>query len=168
LLEIGLNALASGHNVTIDELIESREALEVPAARLAALRRDDDHLERLKRSLQIRQHDASVDARYAFHQIILDASGNQLLAALARPVQVVLLGSFSRQRSMAELWDMVHDDHTEIDSAIRDGDAERAANGMKNHLEHLLATYQPSPKRTRVTRERSVTKSRPPRRNPGP
>src|SRR4029078_10952466 len=43
-LRSGIGLLATADDLTLEELLETRELLEVPAARLAARRRSEDHL----------------------------------------------------------------------------------------------------------------------------
>ncbi|EHN12445.1 Transcriptional regulator GntR family [Patulibacter medicamentivorans] len=71
------------------EVYEVREALESQAARLAALRRTDDDLDRIDRTLQIRERTRAagevepfVDADLAFHAAVVDAAHNVLLSEM--------------------------------------------------------------------------------------
>ncbi|WP_350349415.1 FCD domain-containing protein [Agromyces sp. G08B096] len=73
----------------VEEVLEVREAIEVQAARLAARRRDDDDLARLRDALEARaaavvdgDDTAYVDADLAVHHGIVLAAHNDLLAAL--------------------------------------------------------------------------------------
>ena len=50
-LRSGLGRLAHAEHVTLEELLEARELLEVPAARLAARRRGEEDVERLRESI---------------------------------------------------------------------------------------------------------------------
>jgi len=49
-LRSGIGLLASVDDVTLDELLEARELLEIPAARAAAGRRDEEHLAAMRDS----------------------------------------------------------------------------------------------------------------------
>ena len=50
-LHSSLNLLTESQHVSLEELLEAREALEVPAARLAAQRRREADVERLKAAI---------------------------------------------------------------------------------------------------------------------
>jgi GntR family transcriptional repressor for pyruvate dehydrogenase complex len=50
-LETSIGLLSGSHEITADELLEARDLLEVPAARLAALRRTDEHLEAMRQAI---------------------------------------------------------------------------------------------------------------------
>ena len=98
-LHSSINLLTAAHHVTVEELLEARELLEVPAARLAAERRANDDVTRLRQCI----HDSgpTVDAAVElahntdFHAIVLATSGNTLLAIAAQPVFNVLMSGFS-------------------------------------------------------------------------
>ena len=70
------------------EIYPVRAALEAVAARTAASRIDDETLARLEKHVGAMReaaakgdHRAHVDADYAFHQAIIKASGNRMLAS---------------------------------------------------------------------------------------
>jgi len=70
----------------VDEVFEVREALEVQAARLAALRITDEQVEELRELLRGRYEAETPSARLQsdirFHQAIVAASGNPLITEL--------------------------------------------------------------------------------------
>ena len=131
--------------VSVDEILEARELFEVPAARLAALRRDEDQLRRLTATLA---SGADVDlapdfeGHKDFHVAVMEASGNRLLEVIARPVFSVLRTRFMRDKASPEFWAAVVGDHQEIHDAIAAGDAEAAARLMRSHLERLRSMYE--------------------------
>ena len=146
MLRESIELLANTEGATVAELIEARELLEVPAARLAASRRSDQQLERLRASLPASLQ--SVDMRKifevnrSFHDILLEASGNRLLRVVTEPIFTVLQTRFLRDRAGTEFWERVMREHASILEAVERGDPERAGQEMEHHLVHLRSTYE--------------------------
>src|SRR4051794_30589791 len=94
-LHTSLNVLSSAHHVSVEELLEARELLEVPAARLAAVRRKKEDVERLRHAIGAEGSTVDADEEFAFntefHGIILHTCGNTLLTIAAQPVFMVLM-----------------------------------------------------------------------------
>ncbi len=90
----------------IREVNEVRRTLEIEIVRLAAQRRDEASLERMRGFLKIR-HDAlsgndaaaALDADISFHCAVADAAGNEVLADLYRAF------AFTLREALAVLWD---------------------------------------------------------------
>ena len=131
--------------VSVDEILEARELFEVPAARLAAARRSEDDLSRLREILAL---DDGTDPPHGFeghrefHFAILKASGNQLLDVMTGPVFSVLETRFVRDRASSGFWAAVEADHQDIFDAITAGDSEASARFMHTHLERLRPMYE--------------------------
>jgi GntR family transcriptional regulator, transcriptional repressor for pyruvate dehydrogenase complex len=145
-LETSLGLLSGTDEVSVRELTEVREMLEVPATALAAVRRSDDDLRALRVILEREQavHASSdgYEEHRQFHQMILQASGNALLPVLTRPLFVTLRTRFLRDQAPAPFWDEVENDHAAIYERIADGDADAAADAMRDHLSSLARTYE--------------------------
>jgi DNA-binding FadR family transcriptional regulator len=131
---------------SVAELLEARELLEVPAARLAAERRSQLQLEQLRATIP-----ASLDAidmrqifevNRSFHDVILESAGNRLLRVVTEPLFTVMQTRFLRARASPDFWARVMSDHGRILNAVEAGDAERAGREMSDHLVHLRATYE--------------------------
>ncbi|MGW4244677.1 FadR/GntR family transcriptional regulator [Nocardia sp. NPDC004722] len=115
----------------LESLAEVREILEPAAARRAAVRRTEEHLERMQEALAEMGHgtpEAVADADLRFHHLIFEAAGNPLLLVLYRLVEPVVHARATR------VFHGHHDDPIEVHSpllaAIRSGDpdlAERAS-----------------------------------------
>ena len=89
-LSSNINLLTGNRDLTLEELIEARMLLEIPAARLAAERRREEDLERLRASIPL---DAvHLDTREEFRPqrgvppTIIECCGNTLLYIAAQPV----------------------------------------------------------------------------------
>lgn len=143
-LETSIGLLSGNATVGVSELLEVREMLEVPATSLAAQRRTEDDLQRLE-EIMVSERDSDptdFEEHRAFHQMILDVTGNELLSIVTRPIFQVLRTRFLRENAPASFWNEVYDDHDEIFGTIRKGDPASAATAMRRHLHHLAVPYE--------------------------
>jgi len=126
----------------VDEITVVRHALEVPAARMAAVHRTSDHLD-LMRSIVERQRTTTIDDPdiptydLEFHATVGDASGNRLLGAFVRA-----LHSATRPVLFLEVTPPVAKQtvkqHIAIAAAIEAGNSDGAAEAMEDHLDYVL------------------------------
>jgi GntR family transcriptional regulator, transcriptional repressor for pyruvate dehydrogenase complex len=133
-----LGLLAESKNVGVDALLEARDMLEVPAAGLAAARRTPEQLETLRGTLYEPEAE-SIEQRVAmarrFHEVMLDAAANPIVASLVGPIFRVLYERLVERVSTAN-WHM-EGDHQRIFDAIEAGDPEAARAEMQIHLHKL-------------------------------
>lgn len=149
--------------VTVDQLLEARALLEIPASRLAADRANDQQRRRLLASAkdsaeatklgieQLASEPAvqspgsigspTVPSRLGFHEALLDASGNDLLAAMAKPVFSILRRRMDRHAVDVDFWVAVEGEHAAIADAIACREPDRAQHKMAAHLETLRSAY---------------------------
>ena len=143
-LAAGIDFLTTGSDMTAEELLEAREALEVPAARLAASRRTPRDLRSMALSLP---DDADVDrldrfeGNRAFHDAVIEASGNRILSVLAGPLYSVLRERFLRDRPPRSFWQEVMDHHHQIYDAIASGNPAEAERAMASHFVTMRVAY---------------------------
>jgi len=143
-LALGIDFLTTRSDVTAEELLEAREALELPAARLAAIRRTPRDLRSMALTLP---DDADVDRlhRFAgnrtFHDAVMEASGNRILSVLAGPLYSVLRERFLRDRPPRAFWQEVMEHHHKIYDAIASGDPDSAGQAMAEHFESMRIAY---------------------------
>lgn len=146
----GLVKIVPRRGATVTELTAAefvdayqvREALETLAIRLAVRRMDEvslEHVRELHESMVALAKDGEVqaffDANAAFHQFLVESSGNSRLQEIYRLIMsdmgryrarsLALRGTL--QRSVAE--------HAAIVEAVLERDAERAAQLMADHIE---------------------------------
>src|SRR5438094_2167912 len=96
-LLLARSRVGSGPLLLLRRLMEARRAVEVAIVELAAVRRDESHLERL-RTLHQQMIDghargdvsATADAALAFHTALFEAADNVFLDALFEPLTSVL------------------------------------------------------------------------------
>ena len=146
LLQVGITQLTAAEKCTVDELLQTREMLEVPAARLAARLRDSAQInllsEAIPRSLADVDSGRLFELNRMFHRVILEASGNRLLPVLTEPIFYVLQTRFLRDRATPEFWRDVNLQHALILEAVGLGDEELAGSRMQDHLRQLGTTYR--------------------------
>jgi DNA-binding FadR family transcriptional regulator len=145
-LHSSITLMTEAKDVTLEDLLEARELLEVPAARLAARRRGTDDLDRLRASIPDQPLRMGPDQQYVynqeFHSFVIDCCGNALLAMAAQPIFGVLQRNLARSRLGARFHRAVNDQHRTIAAAIESGDADAAADEMYAHLEYLRPYYE--------------------------
>jgi GntR family transcriptional regulator, transcriptional repressor for pyruvate dehydrogenase complex len=144
-LELGLDLLTLSAEVSMEQLLEIREMIEVPAAALAAARIDEPALRELAATLV----DANATppatlhvCNHRFHSLVLRAAANPLLDLVSRPVFQVLEARFSQVDGQHDFFDAVMADHREIHRALAAGDAAAAGAASAAHLTRLRPTYE--------------------------
>jgi DNA-binding FadR family transcriptional regulator len=145
-LRAGLDTLVAAERISLGSFLEAREMLEVPAARLAAERRDEKVLERLRGAVPAEPLDLPVPQQFThnrdFHSVLLEASGNPVLYVCALPIFTLLQTNLSRNELGAHFHTGVNDQHRALTEAIADGDADRAGEEMCRHLGFLRTFYE--------------------------
>jgi DNA-binding FadR family transcriptional regulator len=141
-----ITLMADANDVTLEDLLEARELLEVPAARLAAERRRDDELERLRETIPDEPLRMGPDQQFVynqdFHTVVIDCCDNALLAIAAQPIFGVLQRNLARTRLGERFHRAINDQHRTIAAAIEAGDGEAAGDEMHAHLEYLRPYYE--------------------------
>lgn len=144
-LETSIGLMTGSEEVTVAEMLEARELLEVPAARLAAERREQQHIDSLRTALarekQSRGRGVKFQEHRNFHTVITEAAGNGLLVMMTEPVFRVLQNRFLNPAVPQEFWAVVDSDHEEIIAAIESGDGAASARAMHEHLQRLRPAY---------------------------
>jgi len=143
-LETSIGLMSGSDSVSVAEMLEARELLEVPSARLAAERRDEEHLASLREALE-RDSTTRRGRQFRedrnFHALIVVAGGNRLLSTMTEPLFRVLQAKFLSPDLSETYWKKVDRDHERIVAAIADGDGDAAAAAMHDHLVALRVAY---------------------------
>ena len=148
--------LTETRHVTLEELLEARELVEVPAARLAAARRSKDDLERLRATVPddalplANAEEFTYNAE--FHSCLLEASRNTLLTVSAQPIFTVLQTHLARSTLGRSFHTSIHAHHLRILEAVEAADADAAAAEMHDHLGFLRPFYERAWKASRAAR----------------
>ncbi len=144
--ETSLGLLRGNERISVTELLEARQLLEVPAARLAAERRTEAHIEAMKIAIDLEKPETERGRRFEhhqeFHSLILDAAGNRLLRVMTVPIFRVIRSYFINDEHGAPDWHRVDDHHTRILEQIVAKDAGGAAQAMNDHLNTLRDDYE--------------------------
>jgi GntR family transcriptional regulator, transcriptional repressor for pyruvate dehydrogenase complex len=132
-------------------LLEARRAVEVAIAELAAVRRDETHVAKLRAmheqmvQAHARGESAAVaEADLAFHALLFEAADNVFLDALFEPLASVLRTLREETATVAAFRSHALDRHAAILDAVVAGDPQRARTAMQEHLvqtEEDLADY---------------------------
>jgi DNA-binding FadR family transcriptional regulator len=145
-LRSGIGLLAGTDDVSLEELLESRELFEVPAARLAAARRREDDVERLRAAIPNEPLRLGTAEQFVynkdFHSGVIEACGNTLLSIAAQPIFGVLQTSLARSTLGSRFHRAVNEHHRSITAAIDARDAESASREMLEHLQFLRPFYE--------------------------
>jgi DNA-binding FadR family transcriptional regulator len=159
LVHANVGLLAETRNVTLEELLEARELVEVPAARLAAQRRTAEDLERLRGTVPSDDAHLGTGEEFThnaeFHSCILGASRNTLLVVSAQPIFSVLQTNLARSALGRRFHRSIHAHHHLIIEAVAAGDADAAAAEMHDHLAFLRPYYEKAWKSTAGARTRA-------------
>jgi len=145
-LRSGLGLLTAAEDVTLEELLEVRELLEVPAAEIAARRRADEHVDRLRAAIPGEPLRLGNEEQFVynadFHSIVIEACGNTLLTIAAQPIFAVLQTHLARSRLGRKFHIAINEHHLEIADAIDAGNERAAREQMYEHLEFLRPYYE--------------------------
>lgn len=144
-LETGVALMAAAETVSVDQLMEVRNLMEVPAAGIAAHRRTADHLAELQAAMfepDGTQGPETYAKNQEFHLVLLQAARNPLLELITAPVFRVLSARFGRDFTPEGFWECVDGDHRAILEAVTSGDSMAAMDLMRRHLDHLRDSYR--------------------------
>jgi GntR family transcriptional repressor for pyruvate dehydrogenase complex len=129
--------------LSVSQIMEIRTPIEIEVARLAAERRQDIHLKRMERSLQILQSPMEKVETYSntdneFHQAMIDATGNSLFGIVIRSIMGYL--DLTRQLAMRHFGlAVVIQEHQVIFEAVKKQHPESAVTAMRAHMEGALS-----------------------------
>ncbi|WP_104175685.1 FadR/GntR family transcriptional regulator [Arthrobacter sp. Y81] len=146
-MEAVLRAASEGENDAMAsiQLIELRRMLETGAAEIAAERMSAEELESIRKHLATMRsaHQANnvahfVEADLAFHDVILQASGNVFLVVLFKPLSIVLAARRAETSNVVRIQANAIEAHTHIVRAFESRDSERARLAMDSHMTQTM------------------------------
>lgn len=145
-LTANINLLAAMDDITLDELLEVRACLEIPAARMAAARRTDELLEALTGSVTDDDAGLTTEEEFVlnkgFHTTLVESANNKLLVIAAQPIFIVLQTHLQRAVLTATDHATIHGGHARLAEAIAAGDEDAAEAEMRRHLDELRPLYE--------------------------
>lgn len=158
LVHANVNLLTEAEHVTLEQLLEARELVEVPAARLAALRRSPEDIEQLRAKVPDDAQRLGTTQEFAynseFHSCMIAATRNTLLSVSAQPIFSVLQASLARSTLGRRFHTSIHVHHHRIIEAVEAADPESAAAEMHDHLQFLRPFYEKAWKQAAPRRRR--------------
>lgn len=127
------------------DLFEFRKAVEPMAARLAALRAKPEDMERLNQAYEDMVNakgsaEANIEIDLRFHQAILGACGNELMAPMSSLIETAL--TYCVDMVSPEHWRESVSEHKTVLDAIASGDADGAHTAMSNLLQISIDHHQ--------------------------
>lgn len=141
-----LALLTESESLSLEQLLQARELIEIPAARLAATERSEEHLARMAEAMPSEALALPTTEQFAhnrsFHAAVAEACGNPLLHIALQPIFSVLQTHLARSALGTNFNRSIHDHHREITAAIEAGDADAAGELMKSHLDFLRPAYE--------------------------
>lgn len=149
-LLIKMNEIVSPSGANLIQLIEVRQAIEVQAAYLAALRRTDADLRSIGAAYSAlvqsaRAGKVAAEEDYRFHLSVVEASDNQMLLETVKFVSDKCLEGLRESRSQSMRIpgksEAVLEEHRLIYEAIEERDANKALEKMWEHLQNVKTRY---------------------------
>ena len=144
-LGVGIAMLAGSEDLSVEQMLEARMILEVPAARLACERATAADLGAVRTYVDDRVNALSqgrdLGSNWGFHTLLTKAAHNPLLELMAEPIFNVLETRFAAVKESNQFLQAVEDQHLSIADAVDSRDADAAAEAMREHLVYLRPLY---------------------------
>jgi GntR family transcriptional repressor for pyruvate dehydrogenase complex len=126
------------------DIFEARESIENSCAGFAALRRDEEDLNELQKSLDNMLSNLNYPDRYIghdlnFHRAVVYAAKNPVLVDLMEKIYKLLVETRNNNRKYpSELYrEKNFQQHTAIFEGIKEGDLQKATKAMAYHMHHI-------------------------------
>jgi DNA-binding FadR family transcriptional regulator len=135
-----------------EQVIESRRALEVECARLAAQRISSEGRDILKAFLSAEEQRINQTRKagrrkgdlpsHDFHLLLADLTGNPAMRLFVQMINLALGEQAPMSPSLPEVASEVHRVHARIADAVLAGDAETAARRMGRHIDAVMDYFE--------------------------
>lgn len=125
-----------------DELLEAWVESEPLMARLAALNPDREKVRASLTPFLDEDHAWAVREGLQFHDIVAELADNRVLALSLRSIGFIVTEQVLTSAERGELEQQIVHDHRELAEAIIAGDAELAANRMREHIRHAVEDFK--------------------------
>jgi GntR family transcriptional regulator, transcriptional repressor for pyruvate dehydrogenase complex len=148
---LDLSGEAQRTKASVLQVVEVRRAMEGEAAALAAARAKPADLRRMRAALEaidadVRAGGDGVDADLAFHQSVVDSTGNPVLAETLRYIGSLMRNGIRVTRAnearRADFTAQVRREHQILLEAVEAGDPEAARAAARQHMEHAAERLQ--------------------------
>jgi DNA-binding FadR family transcriptional regulator len=131
---------------TLSDLLQARRMVEPDIAALAAEKRDDAVLRRLRESIEEGDRVTNVDEHVhwdmSFHQTLADATGNPVLVILMNSIGQLLRASRAALFNVRGSVGRANAYHRQICEAVAAGDADGARYAMLEHLQQVADDFE--------------------------
>jgi GntR family transcriptional repressor for pyruvate dehydrogenase complex len=157
-LKDSISLLLDVDELALEELWEVREVTDVPAAELAALRRTEQDLFVIEKTVEMDglKKGVSIVSDITFHRAIAEASKNRMLSLFAGSIHMTLRTMAERyiipEGVLPEVKRISQQQHRLIYEAISDQDGVLAATRMREHLRLCYGVYEQAMPRGRSSR----------------
>ena len=136
----------------IADLLETRLVLEIEVARLAALRREDEDLQKIEDAIQsmedeIKEGGTGINGDNEYHRALGAAAHNDVLLNMVRMCGDLM--EMQREEHLANLngeSDRALKSHKAIFKAVKDQDEEKAQSLMRKHITNLQSIIKSNKK----------------------
>jgi GntR family transcriptional repressor for pyruvate dehydrogenase complex len=123
---------------TLLDLVVARQALETQIARIAALNAHPEHLAEMAATIETIDRcrgnaELCLQQDLRFHEILVEASGNEIFAIMLAPLTELLRES--RKKTISQGVERMISGHRAVLEAVRGRNPEVAARAMHRHLE---------------------------------
>lgn len=125
-----------------DELLEAWVESEPLLARLAALNPDREKVKAALSPFLDESHSWAVREGLQFHDIVSELAENQVLSLALRSIGFIVTEQVLTSAERGELEQQIVHDHREVAEAIIAGDADLAANRMREHIRHAVEDFK--------------------------
>lgn len=155
--------LLLGHD-EVENIIEFRGAVELWSfIQLTALHRSDPakaegyilrlkaELEQMQKAIDSLSRRQLISADYDFHQIIIEASENELFLSLYDVLRSFMMHEIEKTHNQYMLPQKIVDEHTVLLDAIKSGDIVTAEHAYRNHIENIKNLVKPAENQATVS-----------------
>lgn len=145
-LQSSIALLSASSELSLDDLLEVRELLEVPAARRLAQRHTAGDVALLRDSIPQAPLALGIQGQFQhnreFHQRLIESCENPLWMIAAKPIFGVLQTNLARTGLGNRFHAAINEHHRTITSTIEDGLPQVAEREMRAHLLFLRPYYE--------------------------
>jgi DNA-binding FadR family transcriptional regulator len=125
-----------------DELLEAWVESEPVLARLAALNPDREKVRQALGPFLDEGHAWAVSEGLRFHDILADLTNNRVVALTMQAVGFIVTEQVLTSAERGDLEDRIVHDHRQVAEAIIAGDADLAAERMREHIRHAVEDFK--------------------------
>lgn len=142
-LKDSITLLMDVDEMTLAELCEAREAIEIPAVGMAAVRRTDSDLQVMEKIIESdeEKNSDSLFSDISFHRAIADASKNGMLNLFMSSIHMAVR-TLADRYILPKVKQISQQQHHQIYRAILSQDSEGARSAMRDHLQFAYDVYR--------------------------